>query len=70
MGQRLKTKHVGESTGMIRPKYEDKEETRVYHREKAANKDMAKAFANMVLGGAGTENSKVVHNPPNPHPNF
>lgn len=58
MGQALNQTHKGKSTGLVKSEIVDKAETRDYHANKAANKDMAKAMAEMVTK-AGTLDNKV-----------
>jgi len=53
VGEALGVKHYGRSTGLIKPDEQehDKKEVRDYHANKAANAQMAKAMASMVMAG-------------------
>lgn len=53
VGEALGVKHYGRSTGMIKSveQEHDKKEVRDYHANKAANAQMAKAMASMVMAG-------------------
>lgn len=64
VGEALGVKHQGKSTGLVRAEIVDKQETREYHANKDANRNMAKSMAELVMNGAanGTKVAKYIQN--------
>lgn len=59
LGASLGANHQGASSGMIKRNDQADEEAVAYHKNKAANKEMAKAFGEMVMDVAKTQEDRA-----------